>query len=163
MSRWPPQNMILISVFYQLLLLIGDPIWLGWFKLGDEVLDLLVLGAIFIGDYADRYFILDENHEYWLELLMVNLEILFWYWRGWKTKDFTWGLPLQCLYLRCCGGGRQAYLTVETLLEVTSARGWVYEVNRKRVLSGGCNTPLRLWALCYPLLSWFPFCVQLWG
>ena len=34
-------NMMLIDVFYQILLFIGDPILLGRFKFGDEVLDRL--------------------------------------------------------------------------------------------------------------------------
>ena len=38
-------------------------------------------------------------------------------------KEFTWGLPLQCIYLRCCGDGRQAALIVETFLEAIAAQG----------------------------------------
>ena len=38
-------------------------------------------------------------------------------------------------------GGRQAALTVETLLEVTDAQGWVDEFCYQRVLSGGFNRP----------------------
>ena len=53
----------MIAVFCQLLLFIGDPILLGKFKLGDEVLDLSVLGAIFIGHCTDGDFILDDSHE----------------------------------------------------------------------------------------------------
>ena len=53
----------------------------------------------------------------------------------------TWGLPLplKCLRLILCGGGRQVALAVETFLEVTAAWGWGDEVNRNRVLSGDCN------------------------
>ena len=61
MRRFLPQNMILISIFYQIILFIGDPIWLGGFKLGDEVLDLSVLGTIFIGHGADGEFVLDYS------------------------------------------------------------------------------------------------------
>ena len=43
----------MIAVFYQILLFIGDPILLGRFTLGDEVLDLSGLGAIFIEHGAD--------------------------------------------------------------------------------------------------------------
>ena len=53
--------------------------------------------------------------------------------------QMTWGPPLQCIYLRFYGGGRQAALSTETLLEVKVAWGWGDEVVRKRVLSGGCN------------------------
>ena len=52
-STFPPQNLMLIAVFYQILLFIGDPILLGRFTLGDEVLDLSGLGAIFIEHGAD--------------------------------------------------------------------------------------------------------------
>ena len=63
MSTCPPLNLILISVFYQLLLVIGDPILLGVLKMDDEVLDQSGLGAIFIGHGADGDFILDYSHE----------------------------------------------------------------------------------------------------
>ena len=39
-------------------------------------------------------------------------------------------LPLQCLYLILCGSGNQEYLSVETLLDVTTALEWGYEVGR---------------------------------
>ena len=52
------QKIILVAVLYQLLLIIGDPILLGRIKLGNEVLDLLRLGAIFIGNGMDGEFIL---------------------------------------------------------------------------------------------------------
>ena len=55
--------MMLISVFYQILLFIGDPILLGGFKLGGEVLDMSVLGDIFIGHGKYGNFILDDIHE----------------------------------------------------------------------------------------------------
>ena len=38
-STRPPQNMMPISFFYQILLVIGDPILLGGLKMGDEVVD----------------------------------------------------------------------------------------------------------------------------
>ena len=67
---------MLISFFYQFLLVIGDPILLGGFKLGDEVLDLSGLGSIFIGHGAHGDFILDDSHEFLVELLVVHLEIM---------------------------------------------------------------------------------------
>ena len=54
--------MVLIAVQYHILLVIGDHILLGGFKLGDEVLDQSGLGAIFIGNGADGDFILDDSH-----------------------------------------------------------------------------------------------------
>ena len=55
--------MILISIFYQLLLVIGDPILLGGFKMGDEVLDQYGLRSIFVGHGVDGDLILDDSHE----------------------------------------------------------------------------------------------------
>ena len=56
--------MILIDVFCQILLVVGDPILLVRFKMGDEVLDQSGLGATFVGHGADGDFILDGSHEY---------------------------------------------------------------------------------------------------
>ena len=53
MTKLPPQNLILISVFYQILLFIGYTILLGGLKLGYEVLDLLGREAIFFGHGVD--------------------------------------------------------------------------------------------------------------
>ena len=57
MRRCPPKNMMPIAVLYQILLFLGDPILLGGFKLSDEVLVMLVLGAILIGHNEDGDFI----------------------------------------------------------------------------------------------------------
>ena len=46
-----------ISFFYHILLFIGDPILLGGFKIGYEVLDMSVLGGICFGNSADADFI----------------------------------------------------------------------------------------------------------
>ena len=63
MSTCPPQNLMVIAVLYQILLVIGDPILLGGFKMDDEVFDQSVLGAIFLGNGADVDFILQKIHE----------------------------------------------------------------------------------------------------
>ena len=54
---------MLIAVFYQISLFIGDPILLGGLNLVDEILDLLGLGDIFIGLGVDGELILDCSHE----------------------------------------------------------------------------------------------------
>ena len=54
--------MILIAVFYQLLLVIGFPILLDRLKMGDKVLDKLVLGTICIGHDKDGYLIFYNRH-----------------------------------------------------------------------------------------------------
>ena len=61
-STLPPQNMMLIAVFHQLLLVIGDPILLGVFKMGDEVLDNSILRDIFFGHVEYGDLILDGSH-----------------------------------------------------------------------------------------------------
>ena len=43
--------------------LAASSVYLGGLKLGDEVLDMSGLGAIFIGHGADGYFIFDDSHE----------------------------------------------------------------------------------------------------
>ena len=54
---------MLIYVFYQILLFIGDPILLGIFKFVEYILDPSGLGAVFIGHSTDGDFILDDRHE----------------------------------------------------------------------------------------------------
>ena len=63
MITFPPLNLMLIAVLYQLLLLIGVPILLGAFKMGDEVLDHSVMVAIFVGHGKYVDFILYDSHE----------------------------------------------------------------------------------------------------
>ena len=62
-STLPPRNIIWIDVFNHIILFTGYPILLCGFKMGDEVLDLLGLGAIFIGNGVDGEFILGYNNE----------------------------------------------------------------------------------------------------
>ena len=62
-STRPSQNLMLIAVFYHIIMFNGNPILLGGFKRGHEVLDMSVMGAIFWGDGADADFILDSGHE----------------------------------------------------------------------------------------------------
>ena len=59
----PPGNMILISVFYQAILVLGDYILLGGLKLGYEVLDLSGVDAKIHRCRAEGEFILDDGHE----------------------------------------------------------------------------------------------------
>ena len=59
----PPVNIIRIYVFYHTIMLLGYSILLGGFKLGDEVLDMLVLNAKFSRFVYDGDFILDGGHE----------------------------------------------------------------------------------------------------
>ena len=58
----PLGNIILVSVFYQLLMVLGDSILLEGLKLGFEVLDILGLDAILSGCRADGDLVLDDYH-----------------------------------------------------------------------------------------------------
>ena len=49
------------------------------------------------------------------------------------------GLPTKYIYLRCCGGVSEAYLTVKTFLEVIASQGWVDDLCYQRYLSDGCD------------------------
>ena len=55
--------MIPITVLYHLLVIIGDPILFGGFKMDDEVLDQSGIGAIFVGNGEDVHFILYGIHQ----------------------------------------------------------------------------------------------------
>ena len=55
---------MMIPFFYHIILFLGDSILLRRFKLGNEVLDLLGLDAIFSGLISDGDFILDDVHEF---------------------------------------------------------------------------------------------------
>ena len=63
MSIFPPHNLMPVTVFNQFLLVVGDTILLGGFKMGDKVLDQSGLGAIFLGHGVDGDFILYDSHE----------------------------------------------------------------------------------------------------
>ena len=61
---FPPEEPLQsINFFYQILLVVGDPILLGRFKMVYEVLDQLVLVSISIGRGVYGDFILDNIHE----------------------------------------------------------------------------------------------------
>ena len=45
--------------------------------MGDEVLNQSRLGAISFGKVADGKFILDDSHEFWVELQMGYLEVFY--------------------------------------------------------------------------------------
>ena len=59
----PPGHLMLIYVFYKLLLILGDYILLGRFKLRNEVLDDLGIYADFTGCIYDGELILYDTHE----------------------------------------------------------------------------------------------------
>ena len=64
-----PGNMIRKTVFYQILMILGDSVLLGGFKLGDEILYLLGLDTNFFRCISNGDLILDDGHEYLVELL----------------------------------------------------------------------------------------------
>ena len=75
---FPPEEPLQwITFFYQILLVVGDPILLGGFKMVYGVLDQLVLVSISVGHGVYGDFILDNIHECWIYLNMVHLEGIF--------------------------------------------------------------------------------------
>ena len=54
---------MLISIFYQIILVVRYLILLGGFKMGDELLYQSVLGDTFFGHSADGGFDLDYSHK----------------------------------------------------------------------------------------------------
>ena len=147
------------SVLYKLLLFLGDSILLGRFKLGNEIIDMSGVVANFSRYRSDRYFILDDCHELWVDIMSRHIKLIFWEcWDGLR-KDL--GKSLQYLYLGCCGGGRKAALTVQTFLEVTEKCRWGDEVYNQRYLSDVCDRLLYWWDLCFTLLSCLPLCMKL--
>ena len=57
-----PVNMLLVSGFYKLLLIIGYSIVLGRFELGDEFLDVFGVNGNFVECRSDEDFIFDNKH-----------------------------------------------------------------------------------------------------
>ena len=57
------EKMILIYIFYQIILIIGEYVLLGGLKLGYEVFDVYVVDAKYIEYSSDEDFILHDRHE----------------------------------------------------------------------------------------------------
>ena len=100
----PPVNLMMIAILYQIILVIGDSVLLGGFKLGDEFLYVYCVDAKFVEWRSYGYFILYYRHELWVEFVMRNVEFLCWECLGEWIKYL--GLRLQYLCWRLCGVGR---------------------------------------------------------
>ena len=74
----------------------------------------------------------DSDGTYWYTFLRVDIL---------ADKGIYLGPAPSAYLLEMMWGDRQVSLTVETFLETTTARGSGDEVNRNRLLSGGCNRP----------------------
>ena len=59
----PPGYLVLFSILYQILLVLGDSIMLGKFKLGDEVLDISIVYPVILLCSSDADFFLGDSHE----------------------------------------------------------------------------------------------------
>ena len=58
-----PGNLMLISILYQIIMILGDSIWLGGFKLEDEVFDVYDVDAKYLECRYDEDFIMYDRHE----------------------------------------------------------------------------------------------------
>ena len=71
--RTTPVNLIMIAIFYQILLFLGDSTFFGGFKLGDGIPDLSVVDAKFYGCRSDGDFILYDVHECLVEIMRIHI------------------------------------------------------------------------------------------
>ena len=58
-----PGNMMLIYIFYHIILIIGESVLFGGFKVGDEVRDVFGVDGKFVEFISDEDFILYDRHE----------------------------------------------------------------------------------------------------
>ena len=65
---------MLISILYQIIMILGDSIWLGGFKLEDEVFDVYDVDAKYLECRYDEDFIMYDRHEWWVEIVMRHVE-----------------------------------------------------------------------------------------
>ena len=75
-STIPPGNLILIAISYQVIIIIGDSVLLGGFKLGYEVLCVFNVDAKILECRCDVDFMLYVKHECRVELVMRHFEFL---------------------------------------------------------------------------------------
>ena len=68
---------MLIYIFYQIVLILGESVLLGGFELGDEVLDVYGVDAKDLECISDEDLILYDRHELLVEILMIHVELLF--------------------------------------------------------------------------------------
>ena len=101
----PTGNLMMISIFYQIILIIGEFLLLDRFKFGDKLFDVYGVETIFVECTSDEGFILYDRHEFWVDIVMRNIELLCWEGLGAWIMDL--GLPLRYLYWRLCGVGRK--------------------------------------------------------
>ena len=78
---------MLIVVLYHLILILGEYIFFGESKLGDEVLGVYGVEVNFEGCRSDGDFILDDIHDYQVELIMRHVEFFCCKFRGEQRKD----------------------------------------------------------------------------
>ena len=64
MSPTPPVNMMLIAIYHQITMIIGDSVLLGQFKPRDEVIDVFCVEKTIVECRCDEYFILYVRHKF---------------------------------------------------------------------------------------------------
>ena len=76
MSPTPPLNLMLITISYHIIMIIGDSVLLGGFKPGDEVIDVFCVDKTIVECRCDEYFILYVRHKFWAHIVMRHAELL---------------------------------------------------------------------------------------
>ena len=92
---------MLVSIFHQIIMIIGESVLLGGLEPGDEVFDVYGVDAKYLECSSDEDSILYDRHECWVDILIGHIEFLCWKCIGGWSPDLV--LPLQYLYWRYCG------------------------------------------------------------
>ena len=74
-SNLTPENLMLISIFYQIILVIGKYVLFGRFELGDEVLDVYRVDKTIVECRSDEDLMLYYRYEFWVELVMRHVKL----------------------------------------------------------------------------------------
>ena len=72
----PPGNLLLVAIYYQLILILGESVLLGGFQLGEDLIDVFCVEKTFVEYRSDENFILYDRHEIRVDILMKHVKFL---------------------------------------------------------------------------------------
>ena len=64
----------MVSIYHQIIMILGEYILLGGFKLGEEVLDFFGVEEKFVEFRSDEDFILYDRHEFRVDIVTKNVK-----------------------------------------------------------------------------------------